>query len=430
MKKVLIITYYWPPAGGPGVQRWLKFSTYLPQFGYDPVVYVPKNPTYPIVDEELLEQVPEVEIIKRPIFEPYGLAGLLGGKSVGKISSGIIPVKSKQSFFQKAALWIRGNLFIPDARKFWVKPSVKFLREYLAENSIDTVLTSGPPHSLHLIGLKLKQQTPKLRWLADFRDPWTTIGYQKELKLSSASQRKHRDLERAVLQSADDIIVTSPSTKDEFKTKTNRPIHVITNGYDLQPTPSSPISGKFTVSHIGSLLSERNPRALWKALSELVRELPGFADDFRLQLVGAVSQEVIDTLSELGLRQFVETPGYVSHEQAVRYQRESQLLLLIEIDSDITKGIIPGKVFEYIASGRPILAIGPKDSDFARIIGETQTGIFTTYDESAKIKSFLASSYKTYQSGSLTVLAVGIEKYSRKNLTAQLAAVLDHGNSR
>lgn len=430
MKKVLIITYYWPPAGGPGVQRWLKFSTYLPQLGYEPVVYIPENPTYPIVDENLLDQVPDVTIVKRPIFEPYRLAGMLGGKSVGKISSGIIPVKSKQSFFQKAALWIRGNLFIPDARKFWVKPSVKFLQKYLVENSIDTVITSGPPHSLHLIGLRLKQQNPKLRWLADFRDPWTTIGYQKELKLSSASQKKHQELERTVLQSADDIIVTSPLTKSEFQSKTNRPIHVVTNGYDLQPNVSSVIGGKFTVSHIGSLLSQRNPRALWQALSELTRELPGFADDFRLQLVGAVSQEVIDTLDEFRLRQFVDMPGYVSHQQAVGYQRESQLLLLIEIDSEITKSIIPGKVFEYIASGRPILAIGPKGSDFAGIIDETKTGIFATYDGSDKIKSFLAYSYQSYKSGSLTVSAVGIEKYSRKNLTVQLAAVLDHGNSR
>lgn len=431
MKKVLIITYYWPPAGGPGVQRWLKFVTYLPEFGYDPIVYVPENATYPIVDEKLLVQVPEsIKIVRRPIFEPYRIAGLLGGKDVGRISSGIIPAKSRQSFFQRVALWVRGNMFIPDARVFWVNPSVKFLRKHIAENSIDTIITTGPPHSLHLIGMKLKQQNPKLRWLADFRDPWTTIGYQKALKLSRSSSRKHVESERAVLQSADEIIVTSPSTKTEFQAKTNRPIHVITNGYDLQPRQSEPMSGKFTVSHIGSLLSERNPGILWEAFSELIHEIQGFSDDFQLQLIGTVSQEVIGTLSELGLMKFVEIPGYVSHEQAVNYQRQTQVLLLIEIDSEITKSIIPGKVFEYIVSGRPILAIGPKGSDFAAIVTETQTGIFVHYDEKDKVKSFLKSSYESFKSGSLKISPVGTEKYSRKNLTAQLATVLDHGNSR
>lgn len=431
MKKVLIITYYWPPAGGPGVQRWLKFATYLPQFGYEPILYVPKNPTYPIVDEKLSNQVPQgIQVLRKPIFEPYGLAKIFGKKSIGNISSGIIPAKGKQSVMQKAALWIRGNFFIPDARKFWVKPSVKFLTSYLTKNEIDTVITTGPPHSLHLIGLKLKQQNPKLRWLADFRDPWTTIGYQKELKLTSASQKEHESLERAVLQSADEIIVTSPSTKKEFETKTTHPIHVITNGYDTEPSTPKVLSGKFTLSHIGSLLSERNPEILWTSLKELTDEIPTFKEDLRLQLIGKVSQEILDSIDRFGLTDYTSTPGYVSHEQAVIFQRNSQVLLLIEIDSEITKSIIPGKVFEYITSGRPILAIGPEDSDFASIIAQTQTGTFTTYREKEKLKNTLRELYLQYKNGALSVTPFGIEKYSRKNLTAELAAVLDHGHRR
>jgi len=156
-KKILIISYYWPPAGGPGVQRWLKFVKYLPDFNIEPHVYIPENPTYPLLDEKLLSEVSDKAIIiKQPIFEPYGLASVFSKNKTKKISSGIIPNQKKQSFVEKAMLWIRGNVFIPDARVFWVKPSVKFLKHYLQDHQIDTIITTGPPHSLHLIGLQLK----------------------------------------------------------------------------------------------------------------------------------------------------------------------------------------------------------------------------------------------------------------------------------
>jgi hypothetical protein len=187
-KKILIITYYWPPAGGPGVQRWLNFVKYLPDFGVQPIVFIPENPTYPIIDEALVNEVSDKTIIlKHKIFEPYQLAGIFSKKQTKKISSGIIPNQKKQTFLEKILLWIRGNLFIPDARKYWVKPSVDYLKKYIKENEIDTIVTSGPPHSLHLIGLHLKNDL-KINWLADFRDPWTTIGYHKALKFVSASQ--------------------------------------------------------------------------------------------------------------------------------------------------------------------------------------------------------------------------------------------------
>ena len=191
-QKVLIITYYWPPAGGPGVQRWLKFVKYLPDFGVQPIVYIPENPTYPIIDEGLVSEVSDKAIIlKKPIFEPYGFASIFSKNKTKKISSGIIPNQRKQSFTEKLFLWIRGNVFIPDARVFWVKPSVKYLEKYILENQIDTIITSGPPHSLHLIGLGLKEKLD-LKWFADFRDPWTTISYHNKLKLSDSASKKHR----------------------------------------------------------------------------------------------------------------------------------------------------------------------------------------------------------------------------------------------
>lgn len=423
MKKVLIITYYWPPAGGPGVQRWLKFVKYLPDFGVEPVVYIPENPTYPIIDEDLGKEIsPDTTILKKKIFEPYGLASIFKGKSVRKISSGIIPSERKQTFIEKLFIWIRGNLFIPDARVYWVRPSVKFLEKYIAENNIDTVITTGPPHSLHLIGLKLKKTG--IQWIADFRDPWTTIGYHKSLKLSDSSEDRHKKLEHAVLNSADQIIVTSKSTKAEFSEITSKPIEVITNGYDFEIVHEAGLDTKFSLAHIGSLLSERNPIILWQALSELVREIPGFSEHLALKLVGTVSNEVLISIHSYNLYDYVELLGYVPHQEALMHQKKSQVLLLIEINSVETISIIPGKIFEYMVSGRPIIGIGPNGSDFAEIIEDTQTGIFVTYAEKEKLKETIRDYFEQYLDGKLASKPTKTEQYSRKNLTASLAGLL------
>ena len=423
-KKLLIITYYWPPAGGPGVQRWLKFVKYLPDFNIQPIVYIPENPTYPIIDNGLQSEVSgKAIILKNKIFEPYGLASFFGKNKTKKISSGIIPSQKKQSFLEKTLLWIRGNFFIPDSRFLWIKPSVKYLKKYIEENNIDTIVTSGPPHSLHLIGLQLKKELD-IKWLADFRDPWTTIGYHKALKLLATAEKKHKALEKEVLNSADTIIVTSKTTKTEFEAITSKPIEVITNGYDIEKIAKQTLDEKFTLAHIGSFLSERNPTILWQALKELVTENYDFKNDFRLKLIGATSQEVLDAIASFQLNNYVQNLGYVSHQEAVEHQRKSQVLLLIEINSEETKSIIPGKLFEYMVSERPIIGIGPEGSDFAEIITITNTGVFLTYDEKEKLKELLLKYYQEYKSQNLKVHAIGLQQYSRKSLTEKLAKLI------
>ncbi|SHL22611.1 glycosyltransferase family 4 protein [Flavobacterium xanthum] len=424
-KKILIITYYWPPAGGPGVQRWLKFVKYLPDFGVQPIVYIPENPTYPIVDENLVNEVSEKAIIlKQTIFEPYQLASFLSKNKTKKMNSGIIPNQKKQSFLDKTFLWIRGNLFIPDARVFWVKPSVDYLEKYIKENNIDTIITSGPPHSLHLIGLELKQKL-YLKWFADFRDPWTTIGYHKSLRLSRFAAKKHKALEHQVLNTADTIIVTSKTTKTEFEAITRQPIEVITNGYDTEQVAKQTLDTKFSLAHIGSFLSERNPLILWESLVELTQEIPDFKSHLEIKLIGAVSQEVLETIMHFGLNPYLNNLGYLSHAEAIAQQRKSQVLLLIEIDSEDTKSIIPGKLFEYMVSNRPIIAIGPKDSDFAEIINNTNTGVFLKYSEKMKLKSVILEFYNQFLEGKLQSNGVGLQHYSRKNLTKQLVSLLN-----
>ncbi|GHA50517.1 glycosyl transferase family 1 [Salinimicrobium marinum] len=424
MEKVLIITYYWPPAGGPGVQRWLKFTKYLKDFNIDPVVYVPENPHYPLLDPSLEEEVPKhVEVVKNRIFEPYSLAKIFSKKETQQISSGIISEEENQNLIEKAMLFIRGNFFIPDARKFWIKPSIKFLTEYLQDNEIKTIITTGPPHSMHLIGLGLKEEL-NIKWIADFRDPWTTIGYHEKLKLTENSQLEHKELERRVLHKADHLITTSFTTRSEFREMTTTPVTVVTNGYDLETVPKPEMDRKFTVSHIGSLLSGRNPQNLWKAMAELIAENAAFSEDFQLRLTGSVGEQVLETIRKAGLSEHLELNGYVSHRQALKLQRSSQMLLLIEIDSEETKGIIPGKIFEYMVSQRPILAVGPSGADIKRIITETNTGKFFEYSEKEQIKTYLLTSYEAFRENNLTVHPIGLQKYSRKALTGELAKLL------
>lgn len=423
MQKVLIITYYWTPAGGPGVQRWLKFVKYLRDFNVEPIVYVPENPDYPLTDPSFLEEIPkDLKIHKHRIVEPYRWAGSLFGKKTKLISSGIISSEN-QSLSERLLLWIRGNFFIPDARKYWVKPSVRFLSELLQKEDIKTVVTTGPPHSVHLIGLALRKRFD-LCWVADFRDPWTSIGYHKKLKLTKASERRHKQLEHTVLNAADTIVVTSGTTKREFEALTKVPITVVTNGYDGEISQETKLDAKFTISHIGSLLSGRNPENLWKALAELVQENEEFKNALLLQLIGVVSADVLDSIRAAGLEDHTAIMGYVSHQEALVYQQRSQVLLLAEIDVEETKGIIPGKLFEYMAAKRPILGLGPKDWEVGDIIDQTSAGATFGYTANSDLKSLLLEWFQLYRQNGLEVSSKGIEAYSRRELTKKLATRL------
>lgn len=422
MKRVLIITYYWPPAGGPGVQRWLKFVKYFREFGIEPIVFVPENPNYPLIDNDLLNEIPsQIEIIKHPIKEPYRLAKLFSKKKTKQISSGIIS-KKEIGAIEKMMLYVRGNFFIPDARVGWVKPSVKFLSEYISKNTVDVIITSGPPHSLHLIGMELKEKT-SIKWIADFRDPWTTIHYHKSLRLNAVSERKHKELEAAVLKTADQIVVTSPTTKKEFQAITNKPIEIITNGYDISEDVKFDLDKSFSISHIGSLLGERNPEVLWQIVSEICESEISFKNDLELKFAGAVSEEVKRSLENFKLIEKCTFLGYVTHPEALKIQNKSQLLLLVEIDKPETQAIIPGKIFEYLAAKRPIIAIGPKGSDIEEIIEETESGKF--FDWNGKgLKSEILQHYKNFKKNELSVYSKSIEKYSRRELTRQMASLV------
>jgi len=423
MQRVLIICYYWPPAGGPGVQRWLKFVKYFRDFQIEPVVYIPENPHYPIIDDSLHIDIPQnIEIIKQPIKEPYKLANLLSKRSTKQMSKGIID--SKPSIIKKILLKIRGNYFIPDARVGWVGPSVNYLSKYLSSNKdINTIITTGPPHSLHLIGLQLKNNND-INWLADFRDPWTSIHYHKSLRLSKRNQIKHKELEKQVLQTADVITVTSPSTKDEFQMITKSPIHLITNGYDDESISKISLDEKFSLVHIGSLLSNRNPKILWESIHELVNEHDDFRKNLKIQLVGSVSESVLESVQQYGLNEYLRLEGYVSHKQAIEFMNAAQVLLLIEMDTEETKLILPGKLYEYLSVKRPILSFGPEGSDIEYILQKTNGGLFFTYREKEALKATLLSYFEKFKMGNLTINSKGIGQFHRKELTSKYTTLL------
>jgi glycosyltransferase involved in cell wall biosynthesis len=423
--KVLIVTYYWPPAGGPGVQRWLKFSKYLPEFGILPIIYTPENPSYPMIDETLEKEISEeLEIIKKPIWEPYQIAEKIN-PSNRKFKAGQFGSSQKKSLLSRLSIFIRGNFFIPDARKFWVKPSVRFLKKYLEENNISTIITTGPPHSMHLIGLKLKKKNPELRWLSDFRDPWTQISYHSDLNLTKKSQEKHLKLEAEVIQKADLVLATSFTDAKNFQMIGAKRVEVITNGFEPQDFRVGKIlSSKFKLTYSGGLEEARNPLILWEVLKDLVHENAEFASNLELVFYGNLSQEVHQSIRENGLESYLNLKGYVSHLESIQGIKNADLLFLTNFNEEKSRGIIPGKVFEYMATGNPILAIGPEQGDVEKILKETQSGKYFSHYDVEGIKVYLLKIYEEWEKGEIKAPTPKTDYFSRRNLSQKLADIL------
>lgn len=410
--KVLIITYYWAPAGGSGVQRWLKFAKYLSDFGITPIVYAPKNANYPTIDKELLKEVENIKVITQPILNPQDI---LPKK---KQKSGVANI-SKRGFLS----WVRGNFFIPDAKVFWVKPSVKYLSNYISEHHIDVIISSGPPHSMHLIAEKLKAKT-NIKWIADFRDPWTTLYYTKDFNLSKFAKRKNKKLEQKVLQNADVVLTVSKTLQEEFL-KTSNNVEVITNGFDDEVLlENTQLDTKFSISHIGLLPRQSNPLLLWEVLKELLEENNDFKNDLEISLTGSVSEEVLNSINKNGLTTYLKLQGYVSHHEAICLQKQSQVLLLLIPNTKNSKGILTGKLFEYLTAKRPILAIGNEDGDLATILQETNAGVIIDFDNKSKLKSVILELYIKFKNDELLVNSKNIAQFHRKNLTEQLSILI------
>ncbi len=424
-KKILIITYYWPPAGGPGVQRWLKFAKYLPENNWEPIIYTPENPSYPLLDESLVKDVPKnIQIIQNKIWEPYQLAEKLNKKNK-KFKAGQFDVGKNQSWKSKLSIFVRGNFFIPDARKFWVNPSISFLKKYLEANPVDVIVTTGPPHSLHLIGKGLKKYFPAIKWIADFRDPWTEISYYKHLKLTSWADQKHRKLEKEVFQNADITLATSYGDAENFR-KAGANSACITNGFDKEEFNKKSVkNSKFTLSYIGVLEQLRNPENLWKVLSDIVQEDSDFAQNFELRFVGRVDDIILENLQSSPLKDNLNLVGYIPHEQSVKEMENADMLLITNFPKQESAGIIPGKIFEYLATQNPILSVGPEKADVEKILNETKAGDHFTYQDHEAIRLFVLQNYNSWKNNTVNQNSENLMQFSRRNLTANLASLLN-----
>ena len=430
-RRVLIISYYWPPTGGSGVQRWVKFSKYLPSEGWQPVIYTPLNPEAITTDESLSGEIPpEVEVVKRKIVEPYNIyRSLISLGKKSKTASGEVnPINSqKKTFIQKVSMWIRGNLFIPDPRCTWIGPSVRFLEKYLKEHPVDVIVSTGPPHSMHLIALKLARRTG-LPWVADVRDPWTKMFYFKHLGLNGFSQARHRKLEKKVLDNASVVVAVSPLVQEEFRQMTSTDVALITNGFDpCDFDVDAREDGYFNITHTGLFAADGNPETLWKVLRDKCREDDLFKSRLRIRLAGKTDKQIIESIRNASLSENLVDCGYIPHIQAVREQKGATLLILPLRKEPEYRATLPGKLFEYLASGRPVLGIGQKDGAMARILDETSAGVVFDWDEELQIRTCLDAAWDEFLSngGKVQSKAHGIEKYSRKELTKQMAALLE-----
>lgn len=431
MKRVLIITYYWPPSGGSGVQRWLKMSKYLPENDWQPVIYTAEDAEYPVEDSSLEKDVSlETEVIRRPIVEPYTIyKKLLGIKKEEKVKAGFVNEgRQKSTWKENLSVWIRGNFFIPDARCWWIRPSVRFLSKYLKENSVDAIISTGPPHSMHLIA-KVLHKKLSIPWVADFRDPWTEIFYFDSLKLSKCSLRKHKRLEKQVLTEADKVVAVGWHEAADLENLGAKNVHVVTNGFDNECVCSEnnfERNEKFTITYTGVLLPNES-FVIWDALNELCGENSEFANNLKIKLIGHIDGKVRSYIAEKNLESKVENVEYMQHAQVLEYQRKSDLLLLLVPIAKKAECILTGKLFEYLASGRPVLAIAPENGDVARVLKETACGFTVDFNDKEKMKSIIMDLYVKYQENQLVTNKNDVVgKFSRRNLTKEFSKILDN----
>lgn len=428
VQKVLIITYYWPPSGGSAVLRWLKFVKYLRNYGWEPVVYTPENPEAQETDHSLEKDIPEnLTVLKTRITEPYGLyKRFTGRKKSDRLGVGMMADRKSKSLTSRISLWIRSNLFIPDPRMLWIRPSARYLKKYLRTHPVQAIITTGPPHSMHLIGMRLRAATG-IPWIADFRDPWTNIDFYNDLRLTRLADRLHHMLEKKVWLQADHVITVSNGMTREFLEAGAPRVSTITNGFDAEVATAAPLpSGdRFTLLHLGSIPLSRNPDSLWKALSDLIRQHDDFARQVEIKLVGKVDTGVTEAIRQHGLESFVSTTPYVEHHLTPQVMQAASVLLLLINNTPNARGILTNKFFEYLSSGRPILGLGPFDGEAAEILRDSGAGTMVAHGDVEAATAALRHLFEMHSQGKLVAASRNIGKYARVSLTAELAGILN-----
>jgi len=381
-KKVLIITYYWPPSGGSGVQRWVKFCKYLPEFDIEPIVLTVKNGTYPLIDKTLLDEIaPDLKVFHAKALEPYNIFGKFTGKSSAQVSTPSTAFTQDGSIIKKLGIWIRGNFFIPDARIGWTPFAFRKATEIIKDYNIDTIITTGPPNSTHLVGSKLKSNDPNINWIMDMRDPWSKIFYNEELPRTNLASQIDLSLEKKCLKLADEVTLVSESMLPIQKKIYNRDYLIINNGFDheeFSKTSSSNKNKVLSIKYVGSMTEAAIPYNLFEALESLDKK---YRKTLRIDLFGSINDRVVEIIKSHGLNDIVYFNGYLPHLESKKEMESADILLLVIPNTLDNELIITGKIFDYIGAQKPILCIGPKHGDAAKLINELNLGSNFEYKE-------------------------------------------------
>jgi glycosyltransferase involved in cell wall biosynthesis len=425
MSKVLIITYYWPPSGGAGVQRWLKFAKYLPEFGWEPVILSvdPAYAAYPVTDFSLKDDLRgSVKVYLTPATDYFSIYS----KDKSRIPSAGFANNIDNTFKGKFLRFVRGNFFLPDPRRGWNRYAFREACELIESEGISNVVTTSPPHSTQLIGLKIKKKYEAVNWIADLRDPWTDIYYYKQFYPTNISKKIDQTLEKRVLRKADRIITVGESLKSLFASKEEgieKKMTILSNGFDESDFKGIKIikPSRVTLTYVGTL-SDIYPI---EGLLSSLKSYRSAGYDFTIRFVGSVSAKTKDLINSCLPEAAVEFLPYVAHSEAIKFMLNSTMLILIIPSHQSNKGIITGKLFEYMASGRPILCLGPVDGDAAKIISNCRSGETFNYDDTLKIYDFILNANK--YSGSYNNEAV--KSFSRFNLTKRFAELLTSGQN-
>jgi len=418
--KVLIATYYWPPSGGPGVHRYLKFTKYLFDFGIEPIVLTVKNPTYPFRDESLATEIPKkLKVYKSKTFEPFWIYSKLKGKKLEHIKP-TVEIES-DSLTASLGSWIRANFFIPDARAGWLLAARPQAESLVKQHNIQTVITTGPPHSFHFIGKHLQKKFG-IRWLADFRDPWTQVYYNQILPRTFVADKIDEILEKSILGKADEVIAVTPSQAENYRKIFERDYHIITNGFDPEDFKCNGTikkhSSSILIRHIGNIRVAAVPEIFLKAIKALENKI-----DLKVEFIGDNNPRLEKLIKKFQLQDTVFLKKYQPHKMATKKMTEADILVLYLPDVDDISHHIPGKLFEYIGSGRPVLMLGPVDGDSAAILEEQQAGIACDINDSEAITKALEKLIKQISSAARSI-DMENHPYSTIQLTKRLSRLI------
>ncbi len=433
MKNLLIIAYYFPPSGGPGVQRVLKHIKYLPEFGWNPIVYTAKDAQYPAFDYSLLNEIPKnIKIYRSKIFEPYSFyRKIVGIKSTDPVDVNVIKKENqKLSWKEKFSEFIRATFFIPDARMFWYFSGRAELRQALKENKIDAIYSSSPPYTTALIARRVKKIL-KIPWIAGFRDPWT--GFISAPKRWFIPRQIDKHLEKSVFQKADKIecawVGIIKDALGKYPDLDKSKFHHIPNGFDSDDYPKIEWQGneRFTLTYTGSMYGRRNPAALFQAIEKLLNDMLIRRNDFNIKFIGRFGREIYEMIENTSFRDSIEVISYLPHKESLIELLKSDALLLIVDESKESEEIVPGKVYEYIGTKKPILTIAPTNSAIAQLMEETGLGLVAHQNQVDKIAENFLKLYNAYKNKDikLEINESAIAKFERREAAKQLSILLD-----